>query len=54
MALMGVATFSHMIPKYAVEYIDTEMVKQCVDKTLEKMSYAILGGKGLEVRINRA
>lgn len=47
MALMGVATFGHMIPKYAVEYIDAEMVKQCVDKTLEKVSYAILDWKGI-------
>lgn len=48
MALMGAATFGHMIPKYAVPRIDAEMVKQCVERTLEKVPYALLDWKGIK------
>jgi len=48
MALMGAATFGHMIPKYAVSQIDAEMVKQCVERTLEKVPYALLDWKGIK------
>jgi len=48
MALMGVATFGHMIPKYAVPYIDADMIKQCVEKTLEKVPLAFLDWKGIK------
>jgi D-tyrosyl-tRNA(Tyr) deacylase len=47
-ALMGVATFGHMVPKYAVSKIDVDMVRQCVEKTCEKVSYALLDWKGIK------
>jgi D-aminoacyl-tRNA deacylase len=48
MALDGEAVFSHMIPKYAVENVDSAMLKQCVECTLETVSCAILDWKGIK------
>jgi D-aminoacyl-tRNA deacylase len=48
MALKGEATFSHMIPKYAIHLVDAEMLKQCVQKTLEKVSFTVLDWKGIK------
>ncbi|UCF44709.1 MAG: hypothetical protein JSW44_02735 [Candidatus Bathyarchaeota archaeon] len=48
MALDGEAVFSHMIPKYAVQWVDSEMLHQCVEKTLEKVDCAILDWKGIK------
>lgn len=48
MALMGAATFGHMIPKYAIPNINAEIIKQCVEKTLEKVPYALLDWKGIK------
>ncbi len=48
MALMGAATFGHMIPKYAVSAIDAEMLRQCAEKTLEKVPLALLDWKGIK------
>jgi D-aminoacyl-tRNA deacylase len=48
MALMGAASFGHMIPKYAVPHIDAEMITQCVEKTLERVPYALLDWKGIK------
>jgi D-aminoacyl-tRNA deacylase len=47
MALDGEAIFSHMIPKYAIEYADSEILSQCVKKTVEKVNLAILDWKGI-------
>jgi D-aminoacyl-tRNA deacylase len=47
MALVGEAVFSHMIPKYAVSSIDSEMLRQCVERTLEKVRFAVLDWKGI-------
>lgn len=47
MGLVGAATFGHMIPKYAVSTVDQEMLKQCIEKTLEKVPLAILDWKGI-------
>jgi len=47
MALEGKAIFSHMIPKYAVGYADSEILSQCVEKTLEKVDCALLDWKGI-------
>ncbi|MGA2523760.1 MAG: D-aminoacyl-tRNA deacylase [Candidatus Bathyarchaeia archaeon] len=46
-ALAGEAAFGHIIPKYAVSNVDSEMISQCVRKTLEKVSLAILDWKGI-------
>lgn len=48
MALMGAATFGHMIPKYAISHIDAQIIKQCVEKTLENVPYALLDWKGIK------
>jgi D-aminoacyl-tRNA deacylase len=47
MALAGEACFGHMVPKYGVHLIDAQMVRQCIDKTLEKVPIAILDWKGV-------
>ena len=47
MALEGKAVFSHMIPKYAIANIDKEILSQCVQKTLEKVTLALLDWKGI-------
>jgi len=43
----GIA-FGHIIPKYAIPYIDVEMLRQCKQKTLENIEYAILDWKGIK------
>jgi D-aminoacyl-tRNA deacylase len=48
MALVGEAVFGHMIPKYAVTLFDSEMLSQCVEKTLEEVPLAILDWKGIK------
>jgi D-aminoacyl-tRNA deacylase len=48
MTLDDEALFGHMIAKYAVPMVDTVMLQQCVDKTLEKVEYALLDWKGIK------
>lgn len=48
MSLEDEAVFGHMIPKYAVPLVDAEMLRQCVEKTLEKVDYAVLDWKGIK------
>lgn len=48
MALADEAVFGHMIPKYAVNLVDAEMLSQCVDRTLEKVPMAVLDWKGIK------
>jgi len=48
MALSGEAVFGHMIPKYAVHLMDSEMLSQCMQKTLEKVPLAVLDWKGIK------
>jgi D-aminoacyl-tRNA deacylase len=48
MALAGEAVFSHMIPKYALQHVDAEMLRHCVERTLEKVDSAILDWKGIK------
>lgn len=48
MALDGEAVFGHMIPKYAVPYVDAEMLRQCVERALEKVDCAVLDWKGIK------
>jgi D-aminoacyl-tRNA deacylase len=48
MALNDEAVFGHMIPKYALPYVDAETLRQCVQRTLEKTDHAILNWKGIQ------
>jgi D-aminoacyl-tRNA deacylase len=47
-ALESETAFGHMIPKYAIPYTDAEILRQCVEKTLEKVEYAVLDWKGIK------
>jgi D-aminoacyl-tRNA deacylase len=48
MALVGEAAFGHMIPKHAVHLIDPDMLRQCIEKTLERVPLAVLDWKGIK------
>jgi D-aminoacyl-tRNA deacylase len=48
MAVDGEAVFGHMIPKYAVPCLDAEILRQCVEKTVEKVDCAVLDWKGIK------
>lgn len=47
-ALENDLAFGHIIPKYAIEGIDNEIIRHCVDRTLEKVDNAILDWKGIK------
>lgn len=47
-ALEDQVAFGHMIPKYAIPSIDKEILRQCVERTLEKVDHAILDWKGIK------
>jgi D-aminoacyl-tRNA deacylase len=47
-ALEDTIAFGHMIPKYAIPYVNGEILRQCVEKTLEKVECAILDWKGIK------
>jgi D-aminoacyl-tRNA deacylase len=48
MTLDDEAVFSHMIPKYAVQHVDAELLSHCIERTLEKVTNAILDWKGIK------
>jgi D-aminoacyl-tRNA deacylase len=48
MALDGEAVFGHMIPKYAVANVDSSMLKQCVERSLESVSEVLLDWRGIK------
>jgi D-aminoacyl-tRNA deacylase len=48
MALEGEAVFGHMIPKYAIPIVSSEILMQCVQRTQEKVESAILDWKGIK------
>jgi D-aminoacyl-tRNA deacylase len=48
MALEGNIAFGHIIPKYAIHEIDEEILRQCVERTLEKVELAVLDWKGIK------
>lgn len=47
MALAGEAVFGHIIPKYAVNLINVEMLQQCVERTMGKVLSVVLDWKGI-------
>lgn len=48
MSIVGAAAFGHIIPKYAIPMADSDMIKQCVEKTFERVPLAILDWKGIK------
>jgi len=46
-ALSTSKAFGHIIPKYATPYVDSEMIKQCIQRTLEKVESAVFDWKGM-------
>lgn len=48
MALKDEAIFGHMVPKYALTKLDANMIRQCIQKTQEKVEHAILDWKGIK------
>lgn len=47
LALNTHVAFGHIIPKYAIPKIDAEMLKQCVQRTVEKVESAVFDWKGM-------
>ena len=47
-ALQDGIIFGHIIPKYAIQWVDTEILTQCTERTLEKVDHAILDWKGIK------
>jgi D-aminoacyl-tRNA deacylase len=48
LSLTDKAVFGHMIPKYAIPNLDSALLLQCIQKTREKVSVAILDWKGIK------
>ena len=46
-ALTSEIAFGHMIPKYAIPQVDAGMIRQCVERTMEKPEFAMLDWKGI-------
>jgi D-aminoacyl-tRNA deacylase len=46
-ALEKEVAFGHIIPKYAVPEANSNIIKQCIEKTLEKVESIILDWKGI-------
>jgi len=46
-ALSSSKAFGHIIPKYATPHVDSEMIKQCIQRTLEKVESAVFDWKGI-------
>jgi D-aminoacyl-tRNA deacylase len=47
-ALENEIAFGHIIPKYAVPWVDVEILRQCLEKTLEKVELIVLDWKGIK------
>ena len=39
--------FGHMVPKYAIERLDEEMLRQCLERTVEPVQKIVLDWKGI-------
>jgi D-aminoacyl-tRNA deacylase len=47
-ALTSNIAFGHMIPKYALHELDKEMLRQCIERTVEHVEKIILDWKGIK------
>ncbi|MFQ6076483.1 MAG: D-aminoacyl-tRNA deacylase [Candidatus Bathyarchaeia archaeon] len=48
LALEAELAFGHMIPKYAAASVDGEMVRQCIERTMEGVEMAVFDWKGID------
>ena len=48
MALSDQRAFGHMIPRYALSEVDAEIIRQCVERTLEPVDSVVLDWKGIK------
>jgi D-aminoacyl-tRNA deacylase len=48
MALNNQRAFGHIIPKYALSKVDSELIRQCVERTIEKVDSIVLDWKGIK------
>ena len=48
MALTNQKAFGHMIPKYALGEVDAEIIRQCVERTVETVDSMVLDWKGIK------
>ncbi len=48
LALEDQVAFGHMIPKYALPHVDAEILRQCIERTQEKVDHAVLDWKGIK------
>jgi D-aminoacyl-tRNA deacylase len=48
LALSTQKAFGHIIPKYALSEVDAEIIRQCVERTLETVDSAVLDWKGIK------
>ncbi len=48
MALEKEIAFGHIIPKYAIHEVNKEILRQCIEKTLEKVELTVLDWKGIK------
>jgi len=47
-ALNTETAFGHIVPKYAVRTLDTEVLRQCIDRTVEPVTKVVLDWKGIK------
>jgi len=47
-ALSTSKAFGHIVPKWATSQVDSEMIKQCIQRTLEKVESAVFDWKGIK------
>jgi D-aminoacyl-tRNA deacylase len=47
-ALTTQRAFGHIIPKYALEEVDVQMIRQCVERTVETVDVVVLDWKGIK------
>jgi D-aminoacyl-tRNA deacylase len=48
LALNNQWAFGHMIPKYALSEVDTEIIGQCIERTVETVDSGVLDWKGIK------
>jgi len=48
LALSTQRAFGHIIPKYALPEVDAEIIRQCVERTVETVDSAVLDWKGIK------